>query len=119
MCEFELSAAVANGCANNLATHPPNLATLPPDLATHHPNLAAHPPDLATHPPDLARVDVSPTDVSPAENSWMLHPLNKASRRYCAPDRCVPTLDCVKHGTSSLGRPPAPNGSVGRLAGFA
>ena len=39
------------------------------------------------------RVDVSPTDVSPTENSWMLRPLNKASLRYCVPDRCVPTLD--------------------------
>jgi hypothetical protein len=67
------------------------------------------------------RVDVSPTDVSPTENSWMLRPLNKASLGYCVPDRCVPTLDRVKHGTRSvgryrgLGRPPAPNGSVGRL----
>ncbi len=71
------------------------------------------------------RVDVSPTDASPTENSWMLRPLNKASLRYCVPDRCVPTLDRVNHKTSSvgryrgLGRPPAPNESVGRLAGFA
>jgi hypothetical protein len=63
--------------------------------------------------------------VSPTEYFWMLGPLNKASLGYCAPDRCVPTLDRVKHGTSSagryrgLGRPPAPNESVGRLAGFA
>jgi hypothetical protein len=49
------------------------------------------------------RVDVSPTDVSLIENSWMSRPLNKASLGYCAPDRCVPTLDCVKHGTSSIG----------------
>ncbi len=60
------------------------------------------------------RVDVSPTNVSPTENSWMLRPLNKASLGYCVPDRCVPALDLVKHGTSSvgryrgLGRPPAP-----------
>ncbi len=71
------------------------------------------------------RVDVSLTDVSLAENSWMLRPLNKASHGYFVPDRCVPTLDRIKHGTSSvgrfrgLGRPPAPNGSVGRLASFA
>ncbi len=39
------------------------------------------------------RVDVSPTDVSPTESSWMLRPLNKASLEYCVPDRCVPTLD--------------------------
>jgi hypothetical protein len=31
--------------------------------------------------------------VSPTESSWMLRPLNKASLRYCVPDRCVPTLD--------------------------
>ncbi len=71
------------------------------------------------------RVDLSPTDVSPTGNSWMLGPLNKASLGYCAPDQCVPTLDRIKHGTSSVGlcrgldRPPAPNGSVGRLAGSA
>jgi len=49
------------------------------------------------------RVDVSPTDVSPTENSWMLRPWNKASLGHCVPDRCVPTLDRVKHGTSSIG----------------
>jgi hypothetical protein len=55
----------------------------------------------------------------------MLRPLNKASLGYCVPDRCVPTLDPVEHGTSSIGRyrglgwPPAPNESLGRLAGFA
>jgi hypothetical protein len=36
---------------------------------------------------------VSPTDVSPTENSRMLRPLNKASLGYCVPDLCVPTLD--------------------------
>ncbi len=49
------------------------------------------------------RVDVSPTDVSPTKNSWMLRPLNKASLGYCVPDRCVPTLDRVEHVTSSVG----------------
>jgi hypothetical protein len=44
------------------------------------------------------RVDVSPTDVSLTKSSWMLRPLNKASLGYCAPDRCVPTLDHVRHG---------------------
>jgi hypothetical protein len=43
------------------------------------------------------RVDVSPTDVSPTESSWMLRPLDKASLGYCTPDRCVPTLDRVTH----------------------
>ena len=47
---------------------------------------------------------MSLTDVSPTENSWMLRPLNKVSLGYCVPDRCVPTLDRVKHGTSSVGR---------------
>jgi hypothetical protein len=31
----------------------------------------------------------------------MLRPLNKASLGYCVPYRCVPTLDRVKHETSS------------------
>ncbi len=53
-------------------------------------------------PPPPRRVDVSPTDVSPTESSWMLRPLNKASLGYCVPNRCVPTLDRVKHGTSSV-----------------
>ena len=75
--------------------------------------------------PNRCRVDVSPSDVSPTESSWMLHPLNKASLGYCVPDRCVPTLDRVEHVISSvgryrgLGRPPAPNESVWCLAGFA
>jgi hypothetical protein len=43
------------------------------------------------------RVDVSLTDVSPTESSWMLRPLDKASLGYCAPVRCVPTLDRVTH----------------------
>ncbi len=57
--------------------------------------------------------------MSPTENSWMLRPLNKVSLGYCVPDQCVPTLDRVKHGTSSvgcyrgLGGPPAPNLSGG------
>jgi hypothetical protein len=71
---------------------------------------------------DDSPTDVSLTDVSLTENSWMLRPLNNG---YFAPDRCVPTLDHIKHGTSSvgrycgLGRPLAPHGSEGRLAGFA
>jgi hypothetical protein len=80
---------------------------------------------VSEHSKGRCRVDVSPTDVSPTENSWMLRPLNKASPGYCVPDRCVLTLDRVEHGTSSvgryrgLGRPPAPKESLGRLAGFA
>ncbi len=34
----------------------------------------------------------------------MLRPWNKASLGHCVPDRCVPTLDRVKHATSSVGR---------------
>jgi len=49
------------------------------------------------------RVDVSLTDVSLTENSWMLRPLNKASLGYCALDQCVPTLDCVTHGSHKAG----------------
>jgi hypothetical protein len=51
--------------------------------------------------------------------------LDVATLEQSVPWICVPTLDRVKHGTSSvgryrsLGRPPAPNRSVGRLAGFA
>ncbi len=40
--------------------------------------------------PGLHHQDVSPNDVSPTENSWMFHPLNKASLWYCVPDQCVP-----------------------------
>jgi hypothetical protein len=32
-----------------------------------------------------------PTDVSPTENSWMLHPLDKVSLGYFAPDRTIPS----------------------------
>jgi hypothetical protein len=53
--------------------------------------------------PAMTRVDVSPIDVSPTESSWMWRPLNKASLRYCAPDQCVPTLDCVMLGSHKAG----------------
>jgi hypothetical protein len=36
-------------------------------------------------------VSPSPTDVSPTENSWMLHPLDKVFRGYFAPDRTIPS----------------------------
>jgi hypothetical protein len=36
-------------------------------------------------------VSLSPTDVSPTENSWMLHPLDKVSLGYFAPDRTIPS----------------------------
>ncbi len=49
------------------------------------------------------RVDVSPTDVSPTESSWMLRPLNKLSLGYYVPDRSVPTLDHVTHGSHKAG----------------
>ena len=38
-------------------------------------------------------VSPSPTDVSPTENSWMLHPLDKVSLGYFAPDRTIPSLN--------------------------
>jgi hypothetical protein len=37
-------------------------------------------------------VSPSPTDVSPTENSWMLHPLEKVSLGYFAPDQTIPSL---------------------------
>ncbi len=49
------------------------------------------------------RVDVSPTDVSPTESSWMLRPLNKLSLGYYAPDRSIPTLDHVTHESHKAG----------------
>jgi hypothetical protein len=58
-----------------------------------------------THPWNVHRggEDVSPTDVSPTESSWMLRPLNKASLGYYALDRCVPTLDRATHGSHKAG----------------
>jgi hypothetical protein len=38
-------------------------------------------------------VSPSPTDVSPTENSWMLHPLDKVSLGYFAPNRTIPSLN--------------------------
>jgi hypothetical protein len=38
-------------------------------------------------------VSPSPTDVSPTENSWLLHPLDKVSLGYFAPDRTIPSLN--------------------------
>jgi hypothetical protein len=38
-------------------------------------------------------VSPSPTDVSPTENSWMVHPLDKVSLGYFAPDRTIPSLN--------------------------
>jgi len=46
---------------------------------------------------------VSPTDVSPTKNSWMLQPLNKAPLAYYALDRCVPPLDRATHGSHKAG----------------
>jgi hypothetical protein len=43
-----------------------------------------------THPMGC-NVSPSPTDVSPTENSWMLHPLDKVSLGYFAPDRTIPS----------------------------
>jgi hypothetical protein len=38
-------------------------------------------------------VSPSPTDVSTTENSWMLHPLDKVSLGYFAPDQTIPSLN--------------------------
>jgi hypothetical protein len=40
---------------------------------------------------DRCRVNVSPTNVSPTESSWMLRPLYDVSLGLIIPDRCVPT----------------------------
>ncbi len=48
-------AALASGCATNLATHLPK-------LATHLPNLATHLPDIATHLP-IQIVDILAVQV--------------------------------------------------------
>jgi hypothetical protein len=37
---------------------------------------------------------IAPTDVSPTENSWMLHPLDKVSLGYFSPDGTIPSLNC-------------------------
>jgi len=49
--------------------------------------------------PIWCNVSPSPTDMSPTENSWMLHPLDKMSLGYCAPDRTIPSLntDWMRH----------------------
>jgi hypothetical protein len=41
--------------------------------------------------PYWCNVSPSPTDVSPTENSLMLHPLDKVSLGYFAPDRTIPS----------------------------
>jgi hypothetical protein len=68
--------------------------------------------------------ELAPSPHPPQLDAGLMCPRPKILG-YCAPDRCVPTLDRVKHETISvsryrgLGRPPAQNGSVRRLAGFA
>ncbi len=42
---------------------------------------------------DGCNVSPSPIDVSPTKNSWMLHPLDKVSLGYCAPDQTIPSLN--------------------------
>ena len=60
---------------------------------TQHPELSVGTHRSGTHQP-RKRCDVSPSpnDVSPTENSWMLHPLDKVSLGYFAPDRTIPSL---------------------------
>jgi hypothetical protein len=49
-------------------------------------------------------VSPSPTDVSPTENSWMLHPLDKVSLGYFAPDWTIPSLnsDLIERSDTQL-----------------
>ena len=42
---------------------------------------------------ERCNVSPSPNDVSPTENSWMLHPLDKVSLGYFAPDQTIPSLN--------------------------
>jgi hypothetical protein len=44
----------------------------------------------------------SPIGVSPNENSWMLHPFDKASLGYCAPDRTITSLILPAQGHMSV-----------------
>jgi hypothetical protein len=48
-------------------------------------------------------VSPSPTDVSLTENSWMLHPLDKVSLDYFAPDRTIPSLNSDLIGVLYVG----------------
>jgi hypothetical protein len=49
-------------------------------------------------------VSPSPTDVSPIENSWMLHPLDKVSLNYFAIERTIPSLnsDLIERSDTQL-----------------
>ncbi len=49
-------------------------------------------------------VSPSPTDVSPTENSWMLHPLDKVSLDCFAPDWTIPSLNSDLIGVLCVGR---------------
>ncbi len=42
------------------------------------------------------RVNCTSAAVSPTKNSWMLHPLDKVSLDYFAPDRTIPNF--YEHG---------------------
>ncbi len=53
---------------------------------------------------DKCNVSPSPTDVSPTENSWMLHPLDKVSLDYFAPDRTILSLNSDLIGVLCVGR---------------
>ncbi len=49
-------------------------------------------------------VSPSPTEVSPTENSWMLHPLDKVSLDYFTTDRTIPSLNSDLIGVLCVGR---------------
>jgi hypothetical protein len=49
-------------------------------------------------------VSLSPTDVSPMENSWMLNLLDKVSLEYFAPDQTIPSLNPDLIGVLCVGR---------------
>jgi hypothetical protein len=55
-------------------------------------------------PARRCNVSPSPTDLSLTKNSWMLHPLDKVSLGYFAPDRTIPSLnsDLIERSNTRL-----------------
>ncbi len=71
------------------------------DISLMYPTLGPHQVCPAS---TGCNVSPSPTDVSPTENSWMLHPLDKVSLDYFPPDRTIPSLNSDLIGVLCVGR---------------
>ena len=69
------------------------------------------PPSTPTLSPGC-NVSPSPTNVSPTKNSWMLHPLDKVSLGYFAPDKTIPSLSSDLLERSDTRLPTATRGGV-------